>query len=231
MDAESLAHPGYPIAEVEADGTFIITKVPELPGRVALETVKEQLLYEIHDPRAYITPDVVADITTLGLEDAGPDRVRVTGVTGRPPTATLKVNIARVESYSRELVFTLGWPQVWRKETLLRGMLAAAWEGLPITRVDYSHPGLDSLYGPLDYLPSPPEDPIELIVRMVCTADDPATLKAAVRRAMALGLSGPAGMSVAGLSVGAEPRPLLGLWPALVRRELVSPVVEITEIP
>ncbi|MGO8951248.1 MAG: acyclic terpene utilization AtuA family protein [Ktedonobacterales bacterium] len=231
VDAEALAHPGYPIAEVESDGSFIITKVPELPGHVTVETVKEQLLYELHNPRAYITPDVVADITTVQLEDAGPDRVRVRGVTGHPPTASLKVNIARLESYSRELVFTLGWPQVWRKEALLRGMLAASWEGLPITRVDYSHPGLDSLYGQLDYLPPLPKDPIELIVRVVFTADEPATLKTAVRRAMALGLSGPAGMSVSALSVGAEPRPLLGLWPALVRRELVSPVVELIEIP
>jgi hypothetical protein len=227
VDAETLAHPGYPIAEVEADGTFVITKVPGLPGRVTMETVKEQLLYEMHDPRAYITPDVVADITGLRLENAGPDRVRVSYVCGRPPTATLKVNIARLEGYSRELFFTLGWPQVWPKEKLLRGMLAAAWEGLPLSRVDYSHPGLDSLYGPLR---DPPPDPIELMVRVVFTADEPSILKTAVRRALALGLSGPAGMSVSSLSVGAEPRPLLGLWPALLRRDRVRPVVEITEV-
>jgi hypothetical protein len=222
---EDLAQPGYPIGEVDEDGGFIITKVPGTPGRVTLETVKEQLLYEIHDPRAYITPDVVADITTLRMEDAGPDRVRVTGVTGRPRTATLKVNLARLAGYSRELIFTLGWPRVWRKEEQLRGMLAAAWEGLPITRVEYQHLGLGSLYGPL--VP-PPEDPIELIVRVMFTADDAETLKTAVRRAMALGLSGPAGMAVSGATVGAEPRPLLALWPALVAREAVEPQVRVT---
>lgn len=231
VTAQELAHPGYPIAEVESDGSFVVTKVPGLPGFVTIETVKEQLLYELHDPRSYITPDVLADITTLRLVDAAPDRVRVSGVTGRPPTDTLKVNLARLECYSRELIFTLGWPRVWRKEALLRGMLESAWEGLPIGRIDYSHPGLDSLYGALDYFPPPPEDPIELMVRVTFTADDPGTLKAAVRRAMALGLSGPAGMSVAALSVGAEPRPILGLWPALVSRDLVHPVVQITEIP
>jgi hypothetical protein len=227
VDAETLAHPGYPIAEVEADSTFVITKVPGLPGRVTMETVKEQLLYEMHDPSAYITPDVVADITRIRLENAGPDRVRVSGVSGRPPTSTLKVNIARLEGYSRELFFTLGWPKVWPKEKLLRDMLASAWEGLPLTRVEYSHPGLDSLYGPLC---DPPFDPIELMVRVVFTADNPAVLKAAVRRALALGLSGPAGMSVSALSVGAEPRPLLGLWPALLGRDRVRPVVEITKV-
>jgi hypothetical protein len=224
MTPADLAHPGYPIAEVAEDGSFVVTKVPGTAGRVAQETVMEQLLYEMHDPRAYLTPDVVADATTLRLEDAGPDRVRVSGVTGHPRTATLKVNIARLEGYSRELIFTLGWPRVYRKEVQLKGMLAAAWEGLPITRVELQRLGQDSLFGPL--VP-PPEDPIELIVRVMFTAADADTLKAAVRRAMALGLSGPAGMSVSGGTVGAEPRPLLGLWPALIPRELVESSVTV----
>lgn len=228
MEPAALAHPGYPIAEVEPDGSFVVTKVRSTPGRVTQETVKEQLLYELHDPRAYVTPDVVADVTALHLDGAGPDRVRVSGVTGRPRTDTLKVNIARLEGYSRELLFTLGWPAVWRKEEQLRGMLAAAWEGLPITRIEYSHPGLDSLYGPLV---SPPADPIELMVRVAFTAADAETLKTAVRRALALGLSGPAGMSVAGVTVGADPRPLLGLWPALIRREPVQPTVAVEVVP
>ncbi|HEX9057571.1 MAG TPA: acyclic terpene utilization AtuA family protein, partial [Ktedonobacterales bacterium] len=108
----ALAHPGYPIAEVAEDGSFILTKVPETPGRVTVETVKEQLLYEMHDPAAYLTPDVIADITTLRLAADGPDRVRVTGVSGHPRTTTLKVNVARLEGYSRELIFNLGWPNV-----------------------------------------------------------------------------------------------------------------------
>jgi hypothetical protein len=230
MDAlapSDLAHPGYPIAEVEEDGSFVVTKTPGTAGRVTVATAKEQLLYETHDPRAYVTPDVVADITTLRLEDAGADRVRVSGVTGRPHTDALKVNVARMEGYSRELMFTLGWPRAWEKERQLRGMLAAAWEGLPLTRVVYSHPGVDALYGPIT---PPPEDPIELMVRVVFTASDPAALKDAVRRAMALGLSGPAGMSVTPGTVGAEPRPLLGLWPALLPRELIEPLVTVTVI-
>ena len=225
IEPAALAHPGYPIAEVEADGSFVVTKVPNTPGRVSPETVKEQLLYEMHDPRAYVTPDVVADITTLRLEASGQDRVRVAGATGHPRTNTLKVNVARLEGYSRELIFTLGWPRVWDKERQMRGMLAAAWDGLPITRVEYQHLGLDSLYGPMA---PPPADPIELIVRIMFAADDAQTLKTAVRRAMALGLSGPAGMSVSGTTVGAEPRPLLGLWPALVSRDAVEPFVQVT---
>lgn len=227
MTPEALANPGYPIAHVEEDGSFVVTKTPETPGRVSVETVKEQLLYEMHDPARYLTPDVVADVTQVRLADDGQDRVRVTGVCGHPRTDTLKVNVARMEGYLRELVFTLGWPDVWRKEEQLRGMLRAAWEGLAITRIETQRLGLDSLYGPLGPLPN---DPLELVVRVVFTADDPATLKTAVRRAMALGLSGPAGMSVMGSTVGAEPRPLLGLWPALVSRDAVQPTVSIIEV-
>jgi hypothetical protein len=227
LSPEDLAHPGYPIAEVEEDGSFVVTKMPGTGGRVSTETVKEQLLYEMHDPRAYLTPDVVADATTLHLETAGRDRVRVSGVSGHPRTSSLKVNIARLEGYSRELIFMLGWPRVYRKEEQLKGMLAAAWEGLPITRVEFQRLGQDSLFGPL--VP-PPDDPIELIVRVIFSAAEADTLKAAVRRAMALGLSGPAGMSVSGTTVGAEPRPLLGLWPALIGRDRIEPVVAITEV-
>jgi hypothetical protein len=224
MTPAALAHPGYPIAEVEEDGSFVVTKTPGTAGQVSVATVKEQLLYEMHNPAAYLTPDVVADITTLRLSEAGADRVRVTSVTGRPRTETLKVNIARLEGYSRELLFLLGWPAVWRKAEQLRGMLAEAWQGLPLTRIEVTHPGLDSLYGPLE---PPPADPLELAVRVMFTADDQQTLKTAVRRAMALGLSGPAGMAVSGTSVGADPRYLLGLWPALIRRDLVEPEITV----
>jgi hypothetical protein len=227
MDAlapADLAHLGYPIAAVEEGSGFVVTKVPETPGRVTLETVKEQLFYEMHDPRAYVTPDVVADITTLRLNDDGPDRVRVTGVTGRPRTDMLKVNVARLEGYSRELIFTLGWPRAWEKERMLREMLAAAWQDLPIMRVEYTHLGIDSLFGPLV---APPDDPVELIVRVMFTANDQDTLKTAVRRALALGLSGPAGMAISGQSVGDDPRTLLGLWPALIAREAVEPGVRV----
>jgi hypothetical protein len=227
IEPEALAHLGYPIAEVEEDGTFVLTKVPNTPGRVSVETAKEQLLYEIHDPRSYITPDVIANFTTLKLTPDGPDRVRVTGVTGRPKTDSLKVNVGRFEGYSRELIFTIGWPKARRKAEQLIGMVQAAWKGLPLERCEIDYLGVNSLYGVIGQLP---EDPLELAVRVSAIAKDSGTLKQAVRRMMALGLSGPAGMSVSGLTVGAEPRPLLGLWPALISRDRVQHHVELCEV-
>ncbi len=227
VNPHDLPHLGYPIAHVEADGSFVLTKTPGAPGCVSLETVKEQLLYEVHDPARYITPDVTADFTTLRLMPDGPDRVRVTGVTGRPRPDTLKVSMGRLEGFMRELIFTIGWPQAWRKVEQMKGMLAETWKNLPLTRVEYSYLGLNSLYGGLAPLP---QDPLEVIVRVMFTADDQDTLKTAVRLVMANGLSGPAGMSVSGTTVGAEPRYVVGLWPALVSRELVQPQVEYWQV-
>jgi hypothetical protein len=227
IEPEALAHLGYPIAGVEEDGTFVLTKVPNTPGRVSVETAKEQLLYEIHDPRSYITPDVIANFTTLSLTPDGPDRVRVTGVTGKPKTDSLKVNVGRFEGYSRELIFTIGWPKARRKAEQLVGMVQATWKGLPLERCEIDYLGVNSLYGAIGQLP---DDPLELAVRVSAIAKDPSTLKQAVRRMMALGLSGPAGMSVSGLTVGAEPRPLLGLWPALISRDTVQHRVELCEV-
>lgn len=89
-DVPDLANVGYPIAEIAEDGSCVITKPPGTGGMVALRNVKEQLLYEVHDPGAYITPDVIADLSSADLREEGPDRVRLSGVKGHPRPETLK---------------------------------------------------------------------------------------------------------------------------------------------
>ncbi|MCS7071601.1 MAG: DUF1446 domain-containing protein, partial [Anaerolinea sp.] len=227
VDPVALAHPGYPIAEVEADGTFVITKTPGTPGVVSIETVKEQLLYEVHDPAHYLTPDVTADFTTLRLTDDGPNRVRVTGVTGRPRPDRLKVNFGRLEGYMRELIFTVGWPRAWKKVEQLEAMIRESWRGLPIERIAVSYLGINSLFGDVH---ARPDDPVEIVVRVMFTAADAETLKTAVRKVMANGLSCPAGMSVSGTTVGGEPRVILGLWPSLISRQHVEPDIAYFEV-
>lgn len=227
-DAAGLPYLGYPIAHVEPDGSFIVTKTPDTPGCVTLETVKEQLLYEVHDPANYITPDVVANFTTLNLEKVGENQVRVTGIRGKPRTETLKLNLGRLEGFMRELIFTVGWPEAWLKVEQMKTMLNAIFQKTPgITRVEYSYLGMNSLYGSVVELP---EDPLEVIVRVMFTADDQETLKNVVRLIMTTGLSGPAGMSISGTTVGAEPRYVIGLWPTLVGRDKVAATVEYWEV-
>lgn len=227
IDPNDLHRLGYPIAEVEEDGSFVVTNTPGLGGLVTVGTVKEQLLYEIHDPSRYITPDVVVDMTTLALEQVGHNRVRVRGVTGKPRPDTLKLNFGRIEGYVREIIYTFGWPRAYDKLEQLKTMVNNTLKGLPIRRVEYHLLGIDSLYGSV--APHPP-DPLELVVRVVFTADDEATLKNAVRALMNHGLSGPAGISVSGASLGGDPRIILGLFPTLIRREHVQPQVTYLEV-
>jgi hypothetical protein len=226
-EASGLPSLGYPIGHVEADGSFIITKTPETPGCVTPETVKEQMLYEVHDPANYLTPDVVANFTTLKLEHAGENQVRISGVTGKPRPETLKLNLGRIEGFMRELIFNIGWPEAWRKVEQLKTALNEIFRRNPaIERVEYSYLGMNSLYGSLATLPP---DPLEVIVQVVFTARDQDALKRVVRQINSMGLSGPAGMSVSGASVGGDASTIIGLWPTLVRRALVQPVVEYVE--
>jgi hypothetical protein len=227
IDARDLNKLGYPIAKVEADGQFVLTKTPELAGMVSLETVKEQLLYEVHDPANYITPDVVADFTTLQLEAVGENRVQVSNVTGKPRPEKLKLNFGRMEGYMRELIFTIGYPHAWQKYDQLQHMLGETFAGLQIDRISYSLLGVNSLYG--DIAPRP-EDPMELIVRVMFTAKDETTLKTAVRKMMQNGLSGPAGMSISGTTISGKPRIILGLFPTLIKREHITPKITYLEV-
>lgn len=227
IDPADLSKLGYPIAHVEADGSFILSNTPDMAGIVNSNTVKEQLLYEVHDPANYITPDVIANFTTLTLDDVGENQVKVSGVTGKPRPEKLKLNLGRMEGYMRELIFTLGYPETKTKFAQLKAMIESTWDGLAIDRIEYDFMGLTSLYGDLTDLP---DDPLELIVRVMFTAQDEITLKNAVRKLMTNGLSGPAGMSISGTTIGANSRIILGLFPTLIRREHITATVDYLEV-
>lgn len=113
----------FPIAEVDAEGGVTLSKVDGTGGMISLQTVKEQMLYEVHDPANYITPDVVVDFTQARIEQLAPDRVRVTGLTGKPRTPTLKVSMGCTEGFIGEDMFFYAGPGALRRAQLARRIL------------------------------------------------------------------------------------------------------------
>ncbi len=122
-DVPDLARCGFPFAEVEAEGAAVIGKTPGSGGRVHATTVKEQLFYEVHDPTAYHTPDVVADFSAVAIEEVGPDRVRVSGARGAPRPPSLKVTVGFDGGYLAEAGVSYAGPNAAARARLARSVL------------------------------------------------------------------------------------------------------------
>jgi len=170
-EVPDLARLGFPLAEVEDTGSAVITKVAGSGGRVGLDTCKEQLLYEVHDPALYYQPDVVADFTSVRLELIGPDRVAVTGGTGWPRTDTLKVSIGYVDSYVGEGQISYAGPGALARAKLALQIVA---ERLQLTGVRTSELrleliGVDSVYRGAGVTNEP--EPVEVRIRVVGRTD------------------------------------------------------------
>lgn len=148
-DVPGLARLGFPIAEVDADGTFVVTKVAEAGGMVTLATCKEQLLYEIHDPAAYITPDVVADFTGVRMVQEAKDRVQVAGGRGKVKTDMLKVSIGYVDSYIGEGQISYAGPGAVARGQLALDIVAERLKltGVKLDEVRYDLIGVNALHG------------------------------------------------------------------------------------
>ncbi|MEM6745371.1 MAG: acyclic terpene utilization AtuA family protein, partial [Pseudomonadota bacterium] len=123
-DVEDLAHVGFPLAEVRADGSAVITKAPGTGGCVTPATVTEQILYEMHDPAAYLVPDVTLDVTGVALEQEGPNRVRVTGARGRRPPKTLKATVCVEAGFLGEGELTYAGPNGYARARLAADVVA-----------------------------------------------------------------------------------------------------------
>lgn len=135
-DIPGMATLGYPIAEIDADGNCTITKPAGTGGRIDAHTVKEQLLYEVHDPAAYLTPDVVADITEAEVAEIGPDRVRLTGVRGHARPASLKVNVCHATGWLAEGEISYAGARAEGRARLAAQILRERLAGLGTLRAD-----------------------------------------------------------------------------------------------
>ena len=222
-----LADVGYPIVEGRADGTFTVTKHVGTGGRVSVQSVTEQLLYEMGDPRSYITPDVTADFTTIQLEESGPDRVRVHGIKGRPPTDKLKVSIAYRSGFKAVGTLVYSWPDAPEKAEAADGILRQRLErlGLRFDKVLTEFVGLNAAHGPLT--PRRSDDVPEVQLRIGVRSEDRATVERFTREIAPLVLNGPP--SVTGFA-GGRPKveEIVAYWPALVDKRVVRPTVEVS---
>jgi hypothetical protein len=218
-DVPGLARLGYPIAEIEADGTCVIGKPAGSGGIVDEHTVKEQLLYEVHDPRAYLTPDVVADIGAAEVQAIAADRVRLGGVRGHPRTGTLKVNVCFESGWLAEGEISYAGPRAEARARLAAQVLRERLAGLGALRADLI--GVASIFGDdggqwLAAVP-PRDDVRDVRLRVALRHADRASAERLAREVTALYTCGPAG----GGGVRTALRPTLGTVSCLLPREQV----------
>lgn len=219
---------GFPIVECTSDGPFVVTRHPGSGGLVSEQTVREQLLYEMGEPQSYITPDVIADFSTIVLNADGPDRVRVSGVRGRKPTDLLKLSISYRDGYKTSGTLIICGPDARAKAVCFSNLfwekmeseLKRAGLGLPAHRRTELI-GYDSTHGAL----TPAKEPSEILLRLAARDQRDDTLKVFRKILPSLILSGPSGVAVTGgAPVISE---IVSYWPALVPQEHAPATVHI----
>ncbi|MCI4666272.1 MAG: DUF1446 domain-containing protein [Neomegalonema sp.] len=223
--APDLARLGFPIGEVNADGDVLITKVAGSGGRVSAATCAEQLLYEVHDPSHYLQPDVIADFSNVGLEEVGPDQVRVYGGDGAPKTGLLKVSIGYLDGFVGEGQITYAGPGA-----VARGRLAIE---IVKERLRLFGPSYDELRGELigvdSVLARAPDphigEPHEARLRVAARARSWDDAERVGREVEALYLNGPAG----GGGVTRSTREIVAIGSTLIEDGLIRPGFELLE--
>ncbi|MBI1968156.1 MAG: DUF1446 domain-containing protein [Gemmatimonadetes bacterium] len=225
-----LANVGYPIVEAHGDGSFDIVKHPRTGGRISVAGVTEQLVYEMGNPAEYITPDCVADFTTIQLRPAGKDRVRVSGVRGRPAPDNLKISLAYSYGYKAVGTLVYAWPEALKKaraaDRILRQRLADL--GLQFEAILTEFVGVNATHGPLARSVDEANIP-EVQLRIGVRARDRAPVERFTREIAPLILNGPP--SVTGFA-GGRPKPeeIVAYWPALIDKREVEPCVERVDV-
>ncbi|HEX6704255.1 MAG TPA: acyclic terpene utilization AtuA family protein [Albitalea sp.] len=225
-DVPGLARLGYPIAEIDADGNCVVTKPAGTGGEVTEHTVKEQLLYEVHDPSAYLTPDVVADISGASVEDLGGDRVRLAGVRGKPRTDTLKLNVCFESGWLAEGEISYAGARAEGRARLAAQVLRERLQGLGTLRADLI--GVASVFGDDggEWLSAHAgADARDVRLRVALRHADRRSAERLLREVTALYTCGPAG----GGGVRTSLRPTLGTLSGLFPRERATAAFEMLE--
>ena len=217
-----LAGIGYPIVEFHDDGSFVVTKHPGTGGRIDLRTVKEQLIYEIGDPTRYITPDVVADFTSVRLEDLGNNAVKVSGVKGTVRPERLKVSMSYSDGYVVSGTMIYSWPDAYRKARaageIIKSRLAKA--GVSYEKIHCEAIGVNACHGPITDQDMP--DIPEVMFRIAMKTKDKASAERFTREIAPLVLNGPPSATAYFASRGSV-QEVFAYWPTLIGRSAVEP--------
>jgi hypothetical protein len=223
----NLANVGYPLVEARVDGTFVVTKHPNTGGRVSVPTVTEQLVYEMGDPHSYITPDVIADFTSIRLAQAGENRVAVSGIKGKAPTDKLKVSVAYRAGFKAVGTLVYAWPDALEKAQLADRILRERLDrlGLKFEHTLSEFVGANATHGALagDQRNAP-----EVQLRFGVRGTDRAGVERFTREIAPLVLNGPP--SVTGFA-GGRPKveEIVAYWPALIDKAVVKTSVDIIQ--
>jgi len=230
QDVKDMARIGYPVAEVSADGSFVVTKHEGTGGLVTLETVSSQLVYEMGDPVCYLGPDCTADFTSIRLQQEGPDRVRVSGIKGSAPTDTYKVSMSYSNGYKISGQLTVAGPDAIEKARLCAEIVfdRAAMDGVDIPE-DKRFIELLGTNICHDGIIPPPINPGEVVLRIGAKGEDIDQLNRLGQEIVPLVTSGPPG--VTGFA-GGRPRAteIIGYWPALIGKTKISTRVTVEEV-
>ncbi|MFL6275178.1 MAG: acyclic terpene utilization AtuA family protein [Blastocatellia bacterium] len=222
----NLADIGYPIIEAHEDGTFVITKHEGTGGRISVPSIKEQLLYEMGDPHAYITPDCVADFTTIQLEQAGSDRVRFSGIKGWTATDSYKVSISYSAGWKAVGSLVYAWPDAYSKAQAADRVLRERLErmGLQFDSILTEFVGVDACHGPLSG--DSPTNLAEVTFRIGVRSQDKRAVERFTREIAPLVLNGPP--TVTGFA-GGRPKveEIIAYWPALIPKDEVEPQISV----
>ena len=224
-EIENYAQIGYPVIEAEAHGEFTVTKHANTGGKVSIETVASQLVYEMGDPKNYITPDVIADFTTIRLTEDGDNRVKVTGVQGLAATPFLKVSISYLSGYKALGQLTIAGPDAAEKAALCADII---WQRLAYDGVTFAEENkLVELVGTNVChagIAAAPEQPAEVMLRIGVKDSDRAKVDRFGMEIVPLVTSGPPG--VTGFA-GGRPKAteIVSYWPALLPKTFIQPQV------
>jgi hypothetical protein len=226
-DVPALARLGFPLAEAHEDGTAVITKVAGSGGLVTVATCAEQLLYEIHDPSAYRTPDVVADFSQVALVQDGPDRVRVSGASGATRPDELKVTLVHRDGFIGEGQISYAGEGAEARGRLALGIVSErlALRGIPADNVRLNLIGVDAMHGPTRS--SERRTPYEVRVRVAGRTRVAADAERIANEVETLYTNGPAG----GAGVSGSVREVLAVKTAFVPRDRVQCRVKVERVP